>query len=605
MYKLLLIWRYLLTRRIALINIVSVLLGVATLIIVNAVLIGFSREMETRIHGALSDVTISSRASMRGFDDVDARMRDLQKIAGDLIEAATPTVATPGLLSFEFFDGEIVTRQVQLVGIDADSNEKVTAIAQYLQHPENRKHFTFDLKEDGYETTNPLFGEDATERPQLADAGWRKRRADAKYEKYRWEEQKRQREMYVNSNMPDSAPPVESQDNEKIDPYAAALQFMPDTPEYDVYPENEENQSLTAPLDENNEELLADPQELDALPTEELTHDSEAFDPEASVPTNFPDAPFDQVPEYASTYRDKETTQEPGAVVGVGIISGNRRKHVNPMTGKTVIRETLFTIPGADVTLSCLAVNAVNSAPTIVYDRFTIVDFYECHMAEYDESFVFVPIEKLQEMRGMIAPDGSRLATQILIKAKPGVNIEELRDRIRDSEEFPEHLYEVSTWRDQQATTLGAVMNELSILNVILFLIIAVAGFGIFGIFLMIVVEKTRDIGILKSLGASGWGVMQIFLFYGLTIGLVGSILGMIVGFAFVAHLQQISDWLSIITGREIFDPTVYMFSRVPAIIEPQMVVKVVIGALISSMLSSVWPAWRAAKLQPVDALRV
>ena len=79
MYKLLLIWRYLLTRRIALINIVSVLLGVSVLIIVNAVLLGFSNEMETRIHGALSDVTISSRASMRGFDDVDARKLRLRR----------------------------------------------------------------------------------------------------------------------------------------------------------------------------------------------------------------------------------------------------------------------------------------------------------------------------------------------------------------------------------------------------------------------------------------------------------------------------------------------------------------------------------------------
>jgi lipoprotein-releasing system permease protein len=178
MYKLLLIWRYLLTRRIALVSVVSVTLGVATMIVVNAVMLGFSREMENRIHGALSDVTVSSY-SLRGFDDVDARIRDAQKVAGDMIDAITPTVTTPGMLSFEFGGGEVITRQVQIVGIDAATNERVTAIAQYLQHPENRKALSFDLREDGYDVQNPTFGADGVVRKRLAEAGWKKRRADA------------------------------------------------------------------------------------------------------------------------------------------------------------------------------------------------------------------------------------------------------------------------------------------------------------------------------------------------------------------------------------------------------------------------------------------
>ena len=92
MYKILLTWRYLLTRYIALVCVVSVTLGVATMIVVNAVMLGFSREMENRMHGALSDVTVSAWASLRGFDDVDARMRDVYKVAGDMVEAVTPTV---------------------------------------------------------------------------------------------------------------------------------------------------------------------------------------------------------------------------------------------------------------------------------------------------------------------------------------------------------------------------------------------------------------------------------------------------------------------------------------------------------------------------------
>ena len=177
------------------------------------------------------------------------------------------------------------------------------------------------------------------------------------------------------------------------------------------------------------------------------------------------------------------------------------------------MRETLATVPGADVTLSFLAASTENSLPSIVYDRFTIVDLYECHMAEYDDTFVYVPIEKIQQLRRMIAPDGTRMATQILIKAKPGVKIEELRDRISSSEEFPEQLFDVETWKDQQATTLAAVATELSLLNVVLFLSCGGAGFCILAIFYMIVVDKKRDVGILKSLGASGSGILQIFLF--------------------------------------------------------------------------------------------
>ncbi len=591
MYKLLLIWRYLLTRRIALVSVVSVTLGVATMIVVNAVMLGFSREMENRIHGALSDVTISSRSSLRGFDDVDSRIRDVYDLAGEMIEAVTPTVATPGLMSYDFGGGEVITRQVQIVGIDAVTNEKVTAVAQYLQHPDNRRRLSFDLHEDGYEIQNPLFGEEGTVRPRLADAGWKKRRADAEYARYRWQEQERQREMYLKSSKPSSAPPIdegvidyaaqnaaakENAQNENVDPYAAALANMP-----------------TIPVEEFDED--------EELTEEELAEQEEAAD---SVPQQIVGTPFDGFEEF-EVKTDPATTQEAGAIVGVGLVSGMRRKHLNPETGKEEIRESLSRLPGDDVTLSFLASDAQNSMPTIVYDRFTIVDLYECRMAEYDDSFVFVPIEKLQFLRRMIAADGTKMATQILIKAKPGVKIEELRDRLRESEEFPEQLYDIETWKDQQATTLAAVATELSILNVLLFLSIAVAGFGILAIFFMIVVEKTRDVGILKSLGASGNGIMQIFLFYGLTLGVIGAGMGMALGFWFVANIQRVADFLSRIMGHEVFDPTIYMFHQVPAIVEPSTVVWIVVGSLFIAVASSVLPALRAARLKPVDALRV
>ena len=158
--------------------------------------------------------------------------------------------------------------------------------------------------------------------------------------------------------------------------------------------------------------------------------------------------------------------------------------------------------------------------------KFTIVDFYESKMSEYDSSFVFVPIRKLQELRGMIDPTTgiAQLSTRFRSGSSRASTSNTVRDLLRAS--FPPQVFKISTWRDKQGALLAAVQMETAVLNVLLFLIIAVAGFGILAIFFMIVVEKTRDIGILKSLGATGRGIMGIFLGYGLCLGVVGAGVG-------------------------------------------------------------------------------
>ncbi len=115
-----------------------------------------------------------------------------------------------------------------------------------------------------------------------------------------------------------------------------------------------------------------------------------------------------------------------------------------------------------------------------------------------------------------------------------------------------------------QGPLLSAVQMETTILNILLFLIIAVAGFGILAIFFMIVVEKTRDIGVLKSLGAPSHGVMAVFLNYGLSLGVVGSGVGMVLGLLFVRNINGVAAVLEWATGREVFDPTIYYFSEIP-----------------------------------------
>ena len=120
----------------------------------------------------------------------------------------------------------------------------------------------------------------------------------------------------------------------------------------------------------------------------------------------------------------------------------------------------------------------------------------------------------------------------------------------------------------------------------------------------MIVVEKTRDIGILKSLGASGSGVMGIFLGYGLSLGIVGAGVGLALGLTFVANINEIADLLGQITGQPVFDPSVYYFYKIPTIVSPFTVSWICVGAVLIAVLASVLPARRAAVLHPVKALR-
>jgi lipoprotein-releasing system permease protein len=169
---------------------------------------------------------------------------------------------------------------------------------------------------------------------------------------------------------------------------------------------------------------------------------------------------------------------------------------------------------------------------------------------------------------------------------------------------FPPGLYTVKTWEQKQGPLLEAVAVESAILNVLLFLIIAVAGFGILAIFFMIVVEKTRDIGILKSLGASSNGVMSIFLSYGLALGVVGSGVGVMLGLLFVHYINVIEKWTSWLTGHEVFPEKIYYFHEIPTAVNPLTVFCVAAGAMAIAVLASILPARRASRLHPVDALR-
>ena len=171
MYRFLLCFRYLRTRYIALASIISVTLGVATLIVVNSVMAGFSAEMHDRLHGLASDILIECHTS-GGMPDPDEQLRKINEVCGDQIAGSSVSVHVPAMLGIDF-GGQLVTRHVNLVGIDPATYDKVSHFGRYLLHPENMDHATFDLRQKGY----------APDRDNFPRSGWDYRRAKTLYER--------------------------------------------------------------------------------------------------------------------------------------------------------------------------------------------------------------------------------------------------------------------------------------------------------------------------------------------------------------------------------------------------------------------------------------
>jgi lipoprotein-releasing system permease protein len=298
--------------------------------------------------------------------------------------------------------------------------------------------------------------------------------------------------------------------------------------------------------------------------------------------------------------------------VGKNLISFQH--DVRGKNGKSEIRTVMMVEPGDDVKISTVS---AGRPPTALHFNATVVDVFQSGMSEYDSNLVFCNLEYLQEIRGMVDPSSGtvdpatgaidpktrdRAFTTIQIKLKDYRHADEVVQRLRTA--FAPGLYTVRTWEQKQGPLLAAVAVESAILNVLLFLIIAVAGFGILAIFFMIVVEKTRDIGILKALGASSGGVLSIFMSYGLALGIVGSGVGVILGLLFVWNINSIEAFITMVTGQKVFDERIYYFPTIPTHINPVMVFWVAVGAMAIAVLASILPARRAARLHPVEALR-
>ncbi len=464
MYKLLLSWRYLKTRFIALASIVSVTLGVATLIVVNSVMSGFTEQMKSRLHGILSDVEIS--APLLGEIAYPDRVVEITKqVIGDDLEELTCAVRNPALLSFDF-RGSQWTQQVMLLGIDDETFGKVTDFEPYLTNAIKRKNFSFKLENEGYDE-------------RFDSAGWdyRRRKIENQRQVELWMTE--QDQLYEAAAVAHSKTATGPLDQPTDEP---EFQFAPlpdQIPDLDVV-----HAANTVPTDTKNQPAAeADSADVNSVPGQGRIVRMSPFDPHAQHrPEIRPEDMFDPM-------KDQHT----GIILGLAI---SARKSQAP-DGQ--IKDIYLVRPGDDVQVMFPTVGA-NAQP--VSENCTLVDFYSSNMHEYDSSFAFMSLSELQKIRGMVDPmTGQATVSTIQIKLKDGADLDAVRDKL--IAQFPIEQgfnYDIRTWQDTQRPLLSAVQMELTILNILLFLIIAVAGFGILATFFMIVVEKTKDIGILKAL---------------------------------------------------------------------------------------------------------
>jgi lipoprotein-releasing system permease protein len=231
--------------------------------------------------------------------------------------------------------------------------------------------------------------------------------------------------------------------------------------------------------------------------------------------------------------------------------------------------------------------------------------------------------QKLLSMGPLDKDDGTKIpprANQLLIKLRAGSNENiirhsiqkhwedfyfSLRDKVSPDDNYLLEGVGVETWQERQRAFISAVEKERGLVTLLFGIISGVSIVLIGVIFHMIVLQKTRDIGILKSLGASGIGVATIFLTYGAVVGVIGGILGSISGSIFVHYINEVQDLLASINPQlRVWSPDVYTFDRIPNVVKPMSIIGVFVFAVITAMAGALWPAIKAARVWPVKALR-
>jgi len=228
--------------------------------------------------------------------------------------------------------------------------------------------------------------------------------------------------------------------------------------------------------------------------------------------------------------------------------------------------------------------------------RFEIAGIFDVGMHEYDSSFVFMPLAVAGDFFGL----GDK-ASGLEIYTRDPQNISGLREMIAADLKSGLRAFD---WLERNRSFINALRVERNVMFLILTLIILVAAFNIVSSMIMLVRSKNADIAVLRTMGASGGSIMRIFLMTGASIGLVGTVSGTVLGLLFCWKIGSIQHFIEQWSGAELFAAEIYFLSTLPAKIDPSEVGLVIAMAVGLSFLASLYPAWRASRIAPAEALR-
>ena len=240
------------------------------------------------------------------------------------------------------------------------------------------------------------------------------------------------------------------------------------------------------------------------------------------------------------------------------------------------------------------AVTPMGTTPRI--KAYKIAAVFEIGMSEYDSAFVFMP---LTEAQAYFNRNGD--VTAIEVYTDDPDRIDSFRKAVTNAAGRPIYMVD---WRQRNATFFNALQVERNVMFLILTLIVLVAALNIVSGLIMLVKDKGSDIAILRTMGATQGAIMRVFLITGASIGVVGTGVGFIIGVIVCAYIEDIRRFLSWLTNTELFSPELYFLSQLPAHMNVKETTAVVVMALGLSLLATLYPSWRAARLDPVEALR-
>ncbi|GLQ39085.1 multidrug ABC transporter substrate-binding protein [Rhizobium albus] len=273
-----------------------------------------------------------------------------------------------------------------------------------------------------------------------------------------------------------------------------------------------------------------------------------------------------------------------GFAAGQGVLVGSR------------MAEALGVGAGDDITLVAPDGDITPLGVTPRVKSYPISGVFEIGMSEFDAAIIFMPLEEAQLY---FNAEGLVQSIELFVQ-----NPDLVQDYRAAIEEAAGRQIFVTDWRQRNQTFFSALEVERNVMFMILTLIVLVAALNIISGLIMLVKDKGRDIAILRTMGATSSSIMRIFFMTGAAIGVTGTIAGVLLGVIVCLNVESIRWFFSWLSGTTIFDPELYFLSQLPAEMDPGETLSVILMALLLSFIATLFPAWRASRLDPVDALR-